>query len=309
MDEVVPEAVPKKKAGRPKGSKDAKPRIRGPKVTRAIKTDNVHLEQLHEQVASLRKQLESVLDQNQSLQRGYTEVPTALVKSPLNGPMPPEDMSPAKLQAIAEGRDGYKPGEVPWGASDEFRAVAARRSQVTRLLLRGVPYHTAATFLNVSMATLQADILAVRKQWKDEISQYDIATSVGETLAFYREVRDINLRHTEAKDVSVSDKIRASAAATQAEDSRNRFLSQIGFYDVLDQKRRQAFGQDSTQTADQGADFDEAMMMLAQMTQEERNADSRAIEGEYTESVGEGAPEVATVVDIEGEGPGLDQEG
>ena len=91
-----------------------------------------------------------------------------------------------------------------------------------------------------------SDIRAIRREWRESVNNYNISEAVGESLMFYREVRDLSVREASNPLNKTTDIIAAANAALKAEDSKNAFLARMGLYDVLDAEKRDAFRQGKT---------------------------------------------------------------
>lgn len=238
--------VKKRGKGRPKGSKDKVPRTR----TKAADVAQLRRE-VKQSLASnvkLTKQVEKLTSENARLARGYQDNPMQLVTSPAMSEgkkLTPEEIEEINAKAM---------GEIPFnGSEDELLALQARRTQVSRMVLRGISKADIAKHLEISYSSVTADVRAVRREWRASVNQYNISEQIGESLDFYREIRDLNLREAIDPANKVSDLIRASEAALRAEDSKNAFLTKVGLYDVLDQEKRDAFRSQATRELDADA--------------------------------------------------------
>lgn len=246
--------VKKRARGRPKGSKDKTPRTR----TRAADVAQLRRE-VRRSLDSNRKltrQVEKLSAENARLARGYIDNPMQLVTSPTASES--KKMTPEELAAITEGAVG----EIPFtGSEDELLALQHRRTQVSRMLLRGVSRADIATHLEISVSSVTADVRAVRREWRMSVNTYNISEQIGESLEFYREIRDLNLREATDPQTKRSDAMRASEVALRAEDSKNSFLARVGLYDVLDAEKREAFRAQATRELD--ADANEFHKVIA----------------------------------------------
>jgi hypothetical protein len=238
--------VKKRGKGRPKGSKDKVPRTR----TKAADVAQLRREVRRSLDANkkLTKQVEKLSADNARLARGYSDNPMQLVASQTASES--KKLTPEELKSIAEGAVG----EIPFsGTEDELLALQHRRTQVSRMMLRGATRATIAEHLEISVNSVEADVRAVRREWRMSVNQYNISEQIGESLTFYGEIRDLNL--LEATDVTnkLTDRMRAAEVSLKAEDSKNSFLAKVGLYDVLDAEKREAFRAEATRELDADA--------------------------------------------------------
>jgi len=239
------EAPLKKKRGRPKGSKD--------KATRRKPQHNT-VQALRRRINGLAKKVDDVTRENDRLVRGFETNPLVLVRDPKGKKLTPEE-----IKEIAN----TPTSEVHAGATDELLAVTDRRSRVGRLMLRGVSRIQIAEHLKISSSTLQADVRAVRESWRRNVNQFSIEEAIGESLDFYREVRDVSLREATNPMCKVSDAINAASTALRAEDSKNAFLRTLGLWDLLGDEKRRAFRGESQRVLEQdGSDFSKVVSFM-----------------------------------------------
>jgi DNA-directed RNA polymerase specialized sigma24 family protein len=269
-----PEEKPKKtrrKPGRPKGSKDSAPRR---KVTYESHR------KMERRLATLEKNQRALELENARLRDAADEAnPVNFVPHPEH--TQGEPLTEGELIHIANG--GVKRKQV----TDDMMAALARRAQVARLLLRGVAQTDISQHLGVPYTTVQSDMRAIRREWRESVNSYNISEAVGESLSFYREVRDLALREASNPLNKTTDIIGAVNAALKAEDSKNAFLARMGLYDVLDSEKRDAFRQGKSRELTQ--DSEEFNNVLSFM--------SAAATSEYTEL--EDIVEAAEFSDVE----------
>lgn len=221
-------------AGRPRGAKDKRPRTKKGSVAERYKR----------QCTNLEKQVEQLKGELELAKRDYGDNPLHLLKLPNAETVTEQELQTMKLN-----------GEIPVsGTEDELMALQARRTTVAKLILRGIPRATIAQHLEIPEQTLFNDIRVVRRQWRETVNGYDISEAVGESLDFYREVRNLALQEASNPNNKVSDIVAAASAALKAEDSKNNFLQRMGLYDVLDQERRHAFTANTSRELDQDSE-------------------------------------------------------
>lgn len=135
----------------------------------------------------------------------------------------------------AEQVEGILTSEHLTGADGRARATVEeaefRRVQIHRLLLRGVPPKTIAEHLKISIHTVYSDKKIINSKIRNEIQEMDYPLYIGQSVAFYDEVRNIALRMaTDTQEKSSIAKIAALQQAIKAEDSKNNFLGKLGLY-------------------------------------------------------------------------------
>jgi predicted transcriptional regulator len=246
--EVI-DLVPHKGRGRPKGSKD--------KTKRKPPRHNT-VQALRKKILGLEKKVDEVTRENDRLARGYEENPLVLVRDPAR-PSTPEE-----IEQIATTPTGDVHPGGPKKAEDEKLFIHDRRSRVARLMLRGVPQYQIAEHLNVGTATVSADIRAVRDQWRRNVTDYSISEAVGESLDFYREIRDLAIREASNATNKASDAISAMSTALKAEDSKNAFLARLGLWDLLHDEKSAAFkGRSGRALENDSDDFSKVVSFMA----------------------------------------------
>ncbi len=252
------EAPLKKKRGRPKGSKDT--------VSRKKPRHNT-VAALRKQIIKLGKHVDEVTRENDRLARGYVDNPLVLVRDS-KGKTATDD----EIKQIAN----IPSGEVTPGSKDELLAVTDRRVRVARLMLRGVPRARITEHLNISSKTLHADVNAVRESWRRNVNRFSVEEAIGESLDFYREVRDAALLEAGNPLNKVEHSIMAANTALKAEDSKNAFLRTLGLWDLLADEKRRAFKGEAQRTLEQDSgDFSKVVSFMAQ------RSDEPPVDGEF----------------------------
>ncbi len=248
------ETIKSARPGRPKGAKDKQPR-KPPRHNT--------VQALRKKIIGLERKVEEVTRENDRLARGYENNPLVLVRDN------DKPVDPDELQQIANTPTGeVKPGAAP--IEDEVLAVHDRRSRVARLMLRGVPRKQIGDLLSISISTVQADMNAVRKHWRENVTRFTIEEAIGESLDFYREVRNAALVEGTNPLNKTSDCIAAINTAIKAEDSKNAFLARLGVWQLLDDEKAQAFtGQAQARLDQDGDDFAKVVSFMSQAAQGE----------------------------------------
>ena len=114
-------------------------------------------------------------------------------------------------------------------ASEE--ELELRRRSILRLTLRGVPKPKIREFLQISQATLYRDLEAINDVMREEVNNFDLPLFVGQTIHFFRDVRNIAYRM--ATDPNVKDnrlKLMALRTAVEVEREQHKYLSLTGLY-------------------------------------------------------------------------------
>jgi DNA-binding NarL/FixJ family response regulator len=255
------ETIKSARPGRPKGSKDKTPRKKPRHNT---------VQALRKKIIGLERKVNEVTRENDRLARGYESNPLVLVRDS-NKPVDPEE-----IKQIAETPTGeVRPG-APQKHDDELLAVHDRRTRVARLMLRGVPQYQIAQHLSVNVATVAADARAVREQWRSNVTQYSIEEAIGESLDFYREIRNAALIEGTNPVNKTSDCVAAMNTAIKAEDSKNAFLARLGLWQLLDEEKSAAFKGNSRKALEQdGDDFSKVVSFMAAAS----NTDT--VDGDY----------------------------
>lgn len=106
----------------------------------------------------------------------------------------------------------------------------ARLVLMHRMLLRKVPPEEARSILGISIAMyyILKDQLDARMRL--DVSKVDVPYLIGDTLAFYDEVRSMSLTMASSSKVSASVKVAAMHVALRAEQEKNQFLTSCGVY-------------------------------------------------------------------------------
>lgn len=249
------ETIKSARPGRPKGAKD--------KVKRKAPRHNT-VQALRKKIIGLERKIDEVTRENDRLARGYENNPLVLVRDS-DKPVDPEEVAEIANTPTGE----VKPGAAH-DPEDELLAVQDRRSRVARLMLRGVPRKQIADLLSVSISTVTADMNATRKSWRQNVTRFSIEEAIGESLDFYREVRNAALVEGTNPVNKTSDCIAAINTALRAEDSKNAFLARLGVWHLLDDEKAQAFtGQTQARLDQDGDDFSKVVSFMAQAAQGE----------------------------------------
>ena len=92
------------------------------------------------------------------------------------------------------------------------------------------PLGQIGTMLGITTRQVQSLRTELIKRLKKEAEHADIMTIVGETLAFYNEIRSMSMQIA-SENAAVSERLAAMRMALSAEADKHRFLQACGFYD------------------------------------------------------------------------------
>lgn len=188
--------------GRPRGSLDTKPRNAPKGLAKKAKALERH-SKLGAQAALISSKLQETADltDSQLLERART---------------------------IPEARGGSRSqSRIEYAITPE---LAERTALAYRLMIRGLTVKQIAEQLDVTEGTAQDYIARVRETLKLDPKALDVGYYMGESLAFFQEIRQMALLHASHGQNSVGVKLNAMRIALEAEERKNSFLQKIGVY-------------------------------------------------------------------------------
>ena len=163
---------------------------------------------------------------------------------------------------------------------------AERIALAYRLQSRGLSVAQISQQMNISTITAEAYLKEVRNSLKLDPKNLDVGYYMGESLAFFQEIRQMALMQASAASNSAGIKLTAMRTAIEAERSKNEFLTKIGLYSptVVERLERWIIGSamgisDAPQIIEQVNIAAEIGRVMARRTSEARHSDSQIIEG------------------------------
>lgn len=149
----------------------------------------------------------------------------------------PQDFDPLMPNAGDGQSRPLTPAELLMERSEGGRATTSqiklRRVMVARMMLRGIDRKGMSTALNVSEATVDKDVRAVKEELIRRADNLDIKEQVGTAMMFYKDIQHQTLRMaTEGKN-SNAVKLAALKTAMTAQADMTRFFKLSGVFDVL----------------------------------------------------------------------------
>lgn len=124
-------------------------------------------------------------------------------------------------------------------------------TMVYRLAVRGLTQNQIASQMGLTVKQVAALELRVTSQLKLDPKVLDVGYYMGESLAFYQEIRQMALLQSASEKNSASVKLNAMQVALQAEQQKNAFLTKIGVYSptIVDRIERWVVGTTDQMTA------------------------------------------------------------
>lgn len=105
-----------------------------------------------------------------------------------------------------------------------------RQKLVHRMILRGIPMDVVAGQLQVSLDAIRNDYKHLKKRLRHEASNMDANTIIGDTRAFYAEVRANAMRNAVNPQLTANEQARQFMVALKAQEDEHRFLVTCGFW-------------------------------------------------------------------------------
>jgi hypothetical protein len=102
-----------------------------------------------------------------------------------------------------------------------------------RLLLRGIALDVIAQELNVSIDTVLRNRRELYHMLRQQASQLDANSLVGETIGFYAETQAMSLKMASGEKTPQNIKLAAIRTALSSRNDRHRFYQASGVFDVL----------------------------------------------------------------------------
>lgn len=193
------ENAPKRKRGRPHGSRDKQPR----------------------KLLPVEKRKGRVFSDVKRLENSAQKVVEALERTA-------EYTEEQLLERAAEAPEAV--GGFNRGMDSITDERAERAALAYRLSIRGLTVAQIAEQMDVSETTAKGYLETVRKVLRLDPKQLDVGFHMGESLAFFQEIRQMALLHASNASNSVMGKLNAMRVALEAENQKNQFLTKIGVY-------------------------------------------------------------------------------
>ena len=113
----------------------------------------------------------------------------------------------------------------------ELGGDAERYLHVLRLKMRGLSRGEIAAALGFSVSTIEKDITAINKQLRAEVQNFDYQLFIGQSMAFYEEVRNATMVIAADSDNAAVVRLGALKVALNAEVDKISLLEKIGAFD------------------------------------------------------------------------------
>jgi hypothetical protein len=145
--------------------------------------------------------------------------------------------------------------------------VAMRREallvMVHKLSLRGITISDMAKHLNLSMRQISIYKAKIKERLKHQVQEIDFGLFAGETMSFYREIRNMAITLASNKDVSTKDKSICINTALKAEGALHKFLERCGVFSALESNPLSEGIGKSAQKTEQSNDLDKVLFEWA----------------------------------------------
>jgi len=113
----------------------------------------------------------------------------------------------------------------------ELGVDGERLLHVHRLKMRGLSRVEIAATLGFSVATIEKDIAAINKQIRAEVTDFDYALYIGQSMAFYDEVRNSSMVIAANENNPEVIRLGAYKTAMAAENDKINLLARVGLFD------------------------------------------------------------------------------
>ena len=113
----------------------------------------------------------------------------------------------------------------------ELGGDTERLLHVQRLKMRGLSRTEIAAALGFSVATIEKDISAINKQIRIEVLDFDYPLFIGQSVAFYDEVRNSSMVIAANEENSEVIRLGAYKTAMAAETNKINLLARVGLFD------------------------------------------------------------------------------
>ena len=140
-----------------------------------------------------------------------------------------KDYTPEEIEKIKNSGSQYDAGVA--AKLVELGGDAERYLHVLRLKMRGLSRAEIAAALGFSVATIEKDITEINKQLRSEVQNFDYQLFIGQSMAFYEEVRNATMVIAADGDNTAVVRLGALKVALNAEVDKISLLEKIGAFD------------------------------------------------------------------------------
>lgn len=158
-------------------------------------------------------------------------------------------------------------GDDPPPAGSEAEEHEFTLRQVLRLRLHGAPADQIAEYLKLSLAQVYQYTSQANKRLRGEVHDFDYPLFIGQTMAFYDEVRNMAMVEARKGTNPSGTKILALRTAVNTEGQKHSFLNRVGLFGLKspDNTFRDKLKEEAADTTD-GEDFAMFLQALAEET-------------------------------------------
>ena len=142
---------------------------------------------------------------------------------------PKKDYTPEEIEKIKNSGSHYDANVA--AKLVELGGDAERYLHVLRLKMRGLSRAEIAAALGFSVSTIEKDITEINKQLRTEVQNFDYQLFIGQSMAFYEEVRNATMVIAAEGDNTAVVRLGALKVALNAEVDKISLLEKIGAFD------------------------------------------------------------------------------
>ena len=142
---------------------------------------------------------------------------------------PKKDYTPEEIEKIKNSGSQYDASVA--AKLVELGGDAERYLHVLRLKMRGLSRAEIAAALGFSVSTIEKDITEINKQLRTEVQNFDYQLFIGQSMAFYEEVRNATMVIAADSDNAAVVRLGALKVALNAEVDKISLLEKIGAFD------------------------------------------------------------------------------
>jgi len=134
---------------------------------------------------------------------------------------------PNKVKGVSgQSKKDYTPEEI-----EKIKNSGSQYDASLRLKMRGLSRAEIAAALGFSVATIEKDITEINKQLRTEVQNFDYQLFIGQSMAFYEEVRNATMVIAADSDNAAVVRLGALKVALNAEVDKISLLEKIGAFD------------------------------------------------------------------------------